>query len=40
LADWMKVRGPSPFSATLRTGSGKPGPLDKTLTHGAALSFE
>lgn len=40
LPDWMKARGPSPFSATLRTTSGKPGPLDKTLTHGAALSFE
>jgi catechol 2,3-dioxygenase-like lactoylglutathione lyase family enzyme len=40
LTDWMKVRGPSPFSATLRTGSEKPGPLDKTLTHGAASSFE
>ncbi|MBI3057738.1 MAG: VOC family protein [Deltaproteobacteria bacterium] len=40
LTDWMKVRGPAPFSATLRATSGKPGPLDKTRTHGAALSFE
>lgn len=40
LTDWMKARGPSPFSATLQTTSGKPGPLNKTLTHGAALSFE
>ena len=40
LADWMKVRGPSPFSATLRTTSGKRAPLDKILTHGAALAFE
>jgi len=40
LADWMKVRGPSPFSATLRTSSGKLGPMDKTLTHDAALAFE
>ena len=39
LADWMKTRGPSPFSATLRASSGKLVPLDKTLTHGAALSF-
>ena len=40
LADWMKLRGPSPFSATLRTTSGNRAPLDKILTHGAALSFE
>ena len=40
LADWMKARGPSPFSATLRTSSEKRAPLDKILTHGAALSFE
>lgn len=40
LAAWIKTHGPSPFSATLRTGSGKPAPLDKDLTHGAALSFE
>lgn len=40
LADWIKVRGPSPYSATLRTMSYKPTALDKTLTHGAALSFE
>ena len=40
LTDWMKARGPSPFSATLRTSSEKRAPLDKILTHGAALSFE
>ena len=40
LADWMKVRGPSPYSATLRTTSGNRAPLDKILTHGAALAFE
>jgi len=40
LRDWMKLRGPSPFSATLRTTSGNRAPLDKILTHGAALSFE
>ena len=40
LADWMKLRGPSPFSAALRIASGRPRPLDKALTHGAALSFE
>lgn len=40
LIDWLKTRGPSPFSATLRTTSGKLAPLDKTLTHGAALAFE
>ncbi|MBI2987694.1 MAG: VOC family protein [Deltaproteobacteria bacterium] len=40
LTDWMKAHGPSPFSTTLRTSSNRLGPLDKTLTHGAALSFE
>lgn len=40
LTAWLKQRGPSPFSATLRTSSGKLGPLNKTLTHGAAVSFE
>ncbi len=40
LADWMKLRGPSPFSVTLQTSSARPGPLDKALTHGAHLSFE
>lgn len=40
LTDWMKLRGPSPFSVTLRTSSGRVGPLDPALTHGAHLSFE
>lgn len=40
LADWLKLRGPSPYSATLLTNSPKSMPLDLKLTHGAALSFE
>ncbi len=39
LTNWLKARGPSPFAATLR-GRKKAAPLDPTLTHGAALSFE
>jgi len=40
LADWLKCRGPSPYSATLLTKSRGPILLDKNLTHGASLSFE
>jgi len=40
LGEWLKRRGPSPYSATLRTTSGNRAPLNKILTHGAALSFE
>lgn len=40
LADWLKRRGPSPYSATLLTNSREPILLDKNLTHGASLSFE
>lgn len=39
VADWLKTRGPSPFAATLKTKKKAP-PMDSTLTHGAALSFE
>ena len=40
LSAWLKARGPSPYAATLRTKSGSAGTLDRSLTHGAALSFE
>ncbi len=40
VAAWLKARGPSPYAATLRTASKEPIPLEKGLTHGAALSFE
>jgi catechol 2,3-dioxygenase-like lactoylglutathione lyase family enzyme len=38
LAAWLKARGPSPFSATLRGEKSRP--LDPGLTCGATLSFE
>ena len=40
LTAWLKTRGPSPYSATLRSTSQKSTQLDKTLTHGANLLFE
>ena len=40
LAHWLRLRGPSPYSATLLRKFHEPIPLDKNLTHGAALSFE
>lgn len=39
LASRLKSRGPSPFAATLRSKNKAP-PMDLSLTHGAALSFE
>jgi catechol 2,3-dioxygenase-like lactoylglutathione lyase family enzyme len=39
LASWLTARGPSPFAATLRSKKKAP-PMDPTLTHGAALSFD
>lgn len=39
LSGWLKLRGPSPYAATLRSVSQKPGLLDATLAHGARLSF-
>ncbi len=40
LAEWLQLRGPSPYAATLRSNTKKPTKLKKNLTHGAALSFE
>lgn len=39
LTEWLKLRGPSPYAATLVTTSHVT-PLDTRLTHGAALSFQ
>ena len=39
LAERLRTHGPSPWAATLR-GQKDPAPLDKSLTCGAALSFE
>ncbi len=39
LTGWLEARGPSPYSATLLTASGKPGPLDQTKTLGARFSL-
>ena len=39
LPAWLAARGPSPFAATLRTASGRRGPLDETKTLGARLSL-
>lgn len=39
IADWLHGRGPSPYSATLKSGSGT-GSVESNLTHGAGLSFE
>ncbi len=39
LASWLTACGPSPFAATLRAKKKAP-PMDLSLTHGAALSFE
>jgi hypothetical protein len=39
LLDWMKRYGPSPYAATLRTGSRVPVLFDQQLLHGAELSF-
>ena len=40
LAEWLRRRGSSPYSATLLTQSRGATPLNRSLTHGAALSFE
>lgn len=37
--EWLRARGPSPYAATLKTGSGRVGPLDETKTLGARLSL-
>ncbi|HEV8675506.1 MAG TPA: VOC family protein [Methylomirabilota bacterium] len=39
LADWLRARGPSPYAATLKTTSGRRGPLDEQKTLGARLSL-
>ncbi len=39
LKERIRLRGPSPYSATLLTKSNRSAPLDKELTHGAALWF-
>jgi catechol 2,3-dioxygenase-like lactoylglutathione lyase family enzyme len=39
LAAWLAARGPSPFAATLRTTSGRRGPLDEAKALGARLSL-
>jgi catechol 2,3-dioxygenase-like lactoylglutathione lyase family enzyme len=39
IADWLHARGPSPYSATLKSRSDKGVPLDENLTHGAGLSL-
>lgn len=40
LHDCLKARGPSPFSATLRSATSRNQTLDPALTHGARLAFE
>jgi len=40
LVECLKMRGPSPYAATLRSNSRNPPALDASLTHGARLSFE
>lgn len=39
LDEWIRIRGPSPYAATLKTTSGKSGPLDETKTLGARLAL-
>jgi catechol 2,3-dioxygenase-like lactoylglutathione lyase family enzyme len=39
LGDWLRVRGPSPYAATLKTSSGRIGPLDEAKSLGARLSL-
>jgi Glyoxalase-like domain len=39
LIDWLKIFGPSPYAARLRSSSSKPVALDPKLTHGANLLF-
>ncbi len=39
IGEWLKRRGPSPYSATLLRKSRGPILLDKNFTHGASLSF-
>lgn len=39
IADWLHVRGPSPYSTTLKSSSEKGISLESNLTHGARLSF-
>lgn len=40
LNEGLELRGPSPYSSTLKSTRQKSMPLDKTLTHGANLLFE
>ena len=40
LTAWLRARGPSPYAATLRSNSQRATALEKSLTHGALLSFE
>jgi catechol 2,3-dioxygenase-like lactoylglutathione lyase family enzyme len=37
LIDWLKISGPSPYAASLRSSSPDPIALDRKLTHGANL---
>lgn len=39
LRDWLRVHGPSPYAAILKTASGTRGPLDAARTLGARLSL-
>jgi len=39
LREWLRVRGPSPYAAALKTTSGRLGPLDETKVLGARLSL-
>ena len=39
LSAWLAARGPSPFAATLRTGTGRRVPLDEAKAQGARLSL-
>ena len=38
--DWLRTRGPSPYSAVLRTASGEARRLDEAKTLGAQLRLE
>ncbi|MBI2460242.1 MAG: VOC family protein [Candidatus Rokubacteria bacterium] len=40
LAAWLRLHGPSPYAATLRTASGAGGPLDEAKSMGARLVLE
>lgn len=39
LGEWLRVRGPSPYAATLRTSGQNVGPLDEATTQGARLAL-